>query len=121
MSGPEATLQKQVVEYLRTALRPYRGTVFAIQNNREAKKTAGFQKGAPDVAFCVRGQLYGIELKSKSGVASDDQKAVHAAWRDAGAMVFVARSLETVEGIVAALRAGRVRDDVVARETVGAG
>jgi len=117
----EAALQKTVVSFLRTALRPYRGTVFVVPNNRSSRKVAGFKAGAPDVVFIVRGQTYGVELKARKGVLSDDQKAVHAAWRDAGAEVFVARDLETVEGIVAALRAGRVRDDVVARETVGAG
>jgi len=113
MSGPEATLQKSVVEYLRVALRPYRGLVGVIPNNRAARRTVGFTAGEPDVYAFVRGQLFGFELKAPKKKPEKHQNERHDAWRQSGAEVFVVRDLETVEGIVAALRAGRVREEGV--------
>jgi len=111
----ERNLQKSVVAYLRAALAPYRGVVVCIPNAPPSKRNpiTGQTVGEPDLLVLVRGQAIGIELKDRAGEVKKHQRARHAAWREAGAEVFVVRDLETVEGIVAALRAGRVREEGV--------
>lgn len=102
----EADLQKQVVAYLRAALKPWCGSVFVIANNRYSRRSPGFVPGCPDVCFIVRGHLYGLELKAKRGVPQSEQLLRHDEWRRAGAEVHIVRSLERVEEIIAGLVAG---------------
>lgn len=66
-------------------------------------KRLGVENGWPDILifkpappFLIR--VIGLELKSKWGVLSDDQKRVHAQIRVAGGMVYVPRTLDEIEG-----------------------
>ncbi len=103
----ESSLQKQVTAYLRAALPPLQGVHFVIANNQHSRRVAGFVPGCPDVCFIVAGHLYGLELKAKRGVCAADQLLRHEEWRKAGATVYVIRSLDQVEAIIAGLRQGR--------------
>jgi hypothetical protein len=118
----ERALQQSACDYLALALRPYGGFVSAIPGgDGKMTRAPGYRSGFPDLCIIVRGQAIFIELKSPKGRVKDHQRAVHADLERAGAIVHVARSLEDIEGIVRVLKMGAVRDDVVARETVGAG
>lgn len=104
----EASLQKTVVRYLRAALAPMGGVVGVIPNNPQARRTVGFTAGDPDIFIILRGRAYGLELKTAKGTVGKHQEARHDQWRRAGAEVFIVRSLEDAEGIVAALGFRRV-------------
>jgi hypothetical protein len=106
VSGPESTLQKSVVALLRIALRQYGGHVFVVPNAKGSRKVAGFKRGAPDLVALVRGRAYGLEMKAAKGVTSDDQDAVHDAWRAAGCEVEIIRSVEDAEAWLKVLKCG---------------
>jgi hypothetical protein len=98
----ERDLQKVVVAYLRAALRPVRGIVVCIPNAPASKRNpvVGMTVGEPDLAIIVKGKATGIELKTRQGVVSREQSARHNEWGDAGADVYVCRSLEDVQEVV---------------------
>ena len=48
-----------------------------------------------------------VELKSVKGVVREDQKAVQGDLERAGTIVFIARSMDDLESIVATLKMGR--------------
>ena len=54
----------------------------------------GLGKGTPDLIVIVCGVLLGLELKTRVGRQSEDQKRVEAAWTEAGAYYRLARSVE---------------------------
>lgn len=108
----ERQFQRAAVEYLTLALRPYGGIVVVIPGgDRQATRAPGYVSGEPDIAIIARGQIFGIELKTKRGRVKAHQEARHKAWSYAGAEVFIARSLDDLQGIVAALVVGRVRGE----------
>jgi len=104
----ESPFQGRAVRYLRTALAPYGGWAGAIPGgDRRATRSPGYVKGTPDVLCVVRGQCVLVELKSVKGVVGEDQKAVQGDLERAGAVVFIARSMDDLESIVATLKMGR--------------
>ena len=108
----ERAFHKAAVQYLELALRPYRGIVRTIPGgDGKMTRAPGYVSGSPDLLLIVRGQAIGIELKTKRGRVSDAQKFEQKAWESAGASYFIARSLDDLQGIVAALVVGRVRGE----------
>lgn len=114
MRRPEQTLQIQVARYLGVALRaPSWWTAIGHGGGGRVRgailKGMGVRRGVPDLivihpiektgnrAGCW---LLGIELKTKTGRLSTEQKAAHAALKAAGMHVSVCRSIEEVEHVL---------------------
>jgi len=100
--GPEATLQKAVLEYLSHALPTTAffsffplggGGLFHGMRMRQL----GARKGFPDLIVLYDGCAYCIELKSNKGVLQDSQRDCHAALQDARVPVQVCRSVADVQ------------------------
>lgn len=104
----ERDFQRSACQYLSLALRPYGAWVGAIPGG-DGKMTLapGYVRGSPDLLCILRGRAVLIELKTKKGVVKKHQEAVHADLENAGADVFVARSMDDLVGIVNALKVGR--------------
>lgn len=67
-------------------------------------KWAGVKAGVPDILIVWRQRLIGIELKAKTGVLSEAQKAMHQRLTLAGAVVLpIARSVDEVEAFLETL------------------
>lgn len=56
--------------------------------------------GLPDLHIVYQGKVFYIEVKTQTGYLSNEQKAVHAKLREAGAQVAVARSVPEVEKLL---------------------
>jgi len=105
----EAQLHQQVVNHLRWALPADTALHHSVN---ESKGTArwhrqrldkGMHPGWPDLEIIYRGRFIGIELKSKVGRLSPNQKKCHRAIILAGGVVEVARSLDDVIGFLSQL------------------
>lgn len=57
-------------------------------------KAMGVRRGVPDLFFIQDGKVYFLELKTRKGRLSPDQVALHAALRNAGAIVAIAYGLD---------------------------
>ena len=115
---PEEQLHRSVVDHLRGVLVGDRylggllpaGAVLHHSPNggRRSKregavfKALGTHAGWSDLEVCYQGQVYFIELKAETGRLSADQKRCHKELRDTGMLVAVCKSLEEVEGTLAA-------------------
>lgn len=62
--------------------------------------TYGLGVGSPDLVGSVCGRFWGLELKSPTGYVEPDQRTWHAAARERGCVVDVARSLDEVAAAV---------------------
>lgn len=107
--GPsEAALHKSVADYLRRALKP--PTIWTTIGHggggkiRGAQlKAMGVQKGWPDIVVMTPNEdisqtiVVGIELKSRKGTMSPEQKAMREAFMATWAWYFKATSVEQVE------------------------
>ncbi len=67
--------------------------VWAVPNNREARRTVGFRAGVSDVNAVHRGRFYAVELKKDGGRASQEQLEFVAAINTAGGYACVAEGL----------------------------
>jgi hypothetical protein len=56
--------------------------------------------GWPDLTFCFRSRFFGLELKRKNGVVSEDQKRVLANMEQHGGIVAIIRTHEQFRNIV---------------------
>ncbi len=92
-ANPEAAIQRAVVEHFRFRATP--GTlVMAIKNEGKRSsalgleyKRQGMRPGAPDLLVLVRGTVpLGLELKTKTGKTSAEQRKFADDWREAGAV-----------------------------------
>jgi hypothetical protein len=112
----ETQLQKAVAIFLQFALPPHVAWTYVPNGEGELSpeqgrrlREMGLKPGWPDLLFIAAGKAYLIELKTEkdevfgiaAGRVSNDQIAMHAWLRTAGAPVAVCRSVEDVE---AALR-----------------
>jgi hypothetical protein len=103
---PEEAMQKTVVQFLgKPAYALPKDAVFWHTPNQRGTraewenkllKAMGTLAGFPDIAILYQGQLYLIELKSRSGTFSPVQKALHARLATAGAKTWVCFSFEQV-------------------------
>jgi len=65
------------------------------------KKSLGHYKctsisGLPDITVVYKGQYIGLEVKTKTGRLTKDQKVLHPKMAKVGAKVFIVRSLDEV-------------------------
>ena len=99
--GPEARLQRQVLEYLRLKkLFHWRQNSQGIPlHDGSGRMRPSAAPGAPDIFVVKDGRLYGLELKSPTGRVSDVQRRFGEALTQAGAVYEVVRSLEDVTGL----------------------
>lgn len=81
MRGKVDSNQKAIVEAFRKC-----GCSVLILSNVGA--------GCPDIAVGHRGVTYFVEIKSKAGKLTEDQKTFHLAWR--GARIHIVRSVDEV-------------------------
>lgn len=105
----EDQIQAAIIQYLAIAL-PSDSYVFAIPNgavlagdargraiqSRKLKAT-GMSPGAPDVGVLVRGQFFGLEVKSDTGRLQPAQKAACERIIEAGGLYSVVRSAADAE------------------------
>ena len=63
----------------------------------------GLGEGTPDLVAIVRGRWLGLELKTATGRLSEAQERCHEAWRAAGAVVVVVRSVADAVAAVEAM------------------
>ena len=98
VAHPERTFQKQLVAHLRLALPPdVFMTAFPAGGGGEIRgahlKAMGLVAGVPDLLFVHRGQLYGMELKAKRGVLSENQELCQDYLAQAGVDCVTVRTL----------------------------
>ncbi len=62
--------------------------------------TFGLGTGSPDLVGCLSGRFVGLELKSRTGKVSPEQKQWHDAARLHGALIHVVRSPEEAEAFI---------------------
>ncbi|MCL2793023.1 MAG: VRR-NUC domain-containing protein [Spirochaetaceae bacterium] len=92
----ESQIQKQIVGYLE--LKGYE----VIRHNAGKVKynVTGAKKGMPDLEALIGGGIsVFVEVKTKKGKLSEDQKKMQKRLRDLGHKVIVARKLEDVRNI----------------------
>jgi hypothetical protein len=109
----EDKLQINVVEFLRLVLDPKRYLVIAIRNEGKRSlaegaraRRMGLVPGMPDLQIIGPGGLvWSLELKTETGVISEEQKSIHAWCAANGVPYAVCRSLDDVR---VALRTWRI-------------
>ena len=102
----EELLQASIVDYLEAVLR--HRLVFAIPNAARRTRTGrasnaipGLLSGAPDLALCLpHGRILWLEVKTASGVLSEQQRQVHQLLLDLGHKVAVVRAVEEVRDVL---------------------
>lgn len=98
----EAQFHKQVADYLRVALRPPTvwTTIPAGGGGRvrgAQLKARGLQPGWPDIIIIDRGpNVIGLELKTKTGKQSPEQRFIAQAFKEVCAWYILARTLDEV-------------------------
>ncbi len=106
---PEQTLQIQVANYLRVALRPPvwwssidHGVGKLGKAEAGLRKARGVKAGLPDIVIISPNPrvTLGIELKAPKGKQSTAQIKLESAWTDAGAEYWLADNLLSVQGIL---------------------
>ena len=97
---PEQVIQRAVFQHLRARGAP---GVFAfhVPNGGYRKpveaailKGMGVVAGVPDVIIIHNGKVFGLEIKTEGGRATDKQLACIAALREAGAFTCIAEGLD---------------------------
>jgi hypothetical protein len=99
---PERAIQSSIVDFLRYII-PH-VLVFAIPNGAPRNTyglvshyVPGLTPGIPDLAVCLRGgRIVFLEIKTKTGRASDVQIAIHGRLNALGHDVAVVRNLDDV-------------------------
>lgn len=95
----ERDIQRQIIDWLKLSriwhMRLNTGAM-TLQYRGKQRFVRFAVPGAPDILACVRGKLYGIEVKKPDGLLSEDQEAFGFALKQAGAAYIVARCLEDV-------------------------
>ena len=104
-ANPEAVLQKSVAQFLRAALKP--GVMWRmVENNPRSAiagaraKARGVQRGTPDILLWCYDGFFAIELKSKVGRQSPEQKDFQHEFESVGGLYAVCRSLSEVEAVL---------------------
>ena len=86
----ESTIVANIMKYLN-----------GLPNCKAEKTHGGFygNSGKPDITGCIKGRRFEIEVKTEKGVISELQLVQLELWRKAGAVAFVAKSVEDVKGV----------------------
>lgn len=72
---------------------------FDQATNRFRAPSPWYRKGCPDVLCCIAGKFIGLEIKTKKGRLSVNQKLFHEDCRRAGGLVFVVRDVDELDDI----------------------
>lgn len=101
MTQPEKILENQILGYLK-----YR-QIFAFKIKtvgtydpklqRFRKPSPWYRRGVSDIVGIYRGKPFAIEVKSRKGVLTEEQKLFLLDWQKEKGLALVARSLEDVE------------------------
>lgn len=102
----ETQVQISLIQHLRLLAR--KGVIYwhtpngGSRDKREAAKlkAMGVVPGIPDLIMLYAGKTYGLELKTKRGVVSADQRAMLDAFRSAGAFAEVAHGIDEALAIL---------------------
>lgn len=112
----EAEIQREILHYLKwKKYTHWRNYVGPIVHGYGAKRSysKNHMAGLPDILGIFKnkpGQLFGIEIKSKTGKLSTDQKLWLKRLEDSGVYVMVVRSLDTVIKLLEEREASHARD-----------
>lgn len=99
----EAVVTAEITAYLRK-LKPacwYNKNAGFANHFEGSTRFMRQKKGIPDLVVIYGGVTVWFEIKSPTGRLSADQIAQHAAMREAGARVYVVRSVEDVKAVFA--------------------
>lgn len=102
----ETQLQISLVQHLkllgRKGLLYFHPASGGLRTKSEAAKfkAMGVVPGIPDLIMLYAGKTYGLELKTKRGVVSADQRAMLDAFRSAGAFAEVAHGIDEALAIL---------------------
>ena len=111
-ASPEEQIQREMVEWLGWAVAPPpNGPWWTAVNPIPAKSVAvagiskalGLKAGTPDFVFCIKGRFVGIEVKPPKKYLSRAQQDAHTAITLSKGLVFVARSVDDLEGFLRGL------------------
>ncbi|MGI9485450.1 MAG: VRR-NUC domain-containing protein [Geminicoccaceae bacterium] len=111
-ANPEEQIQRAMVEWLNLCVPPPPdGPYWTAVNPVPAKSVAvagvskalGLKAGTPDFVFCINGRFVGIEVKPPKKYLSPAQKDAHTAITLSKGLVFVARSVDELEGFLRGL------------------
>ncbi len=97
----EIQLQSQCFQWLWNFYPQTRRKFFHVPNGGSRNAVEGMQlkasgvvAGIPDCVLIHRGNAYGFEMKTQSGMVSPEQQKVHKVWQEDGTPVYIIRSLE---------------------------
>ncbi len=88
----ESEIQKQIIDYCNAA----GALVFRMNAGGRGHNIKKPPKGTPDVLVIFNRVALWIEVKTKKGIISDDQKKMHMRLTGLGQHIIVARSLDDV-------------------------
>ena len=101
MSQTEGKIQQDLITRFNNTYPELRGLLFSVPNGgyrskAEANKLKheGMTAGIPDLIFAYRGVCYFIEMKTPTGVLSDEQKGIIKKLSDQLIITIVCRSAE---------------------------
>lgn len=103
MATPEGRVKKAIVAYLsfipNCEIFPVSTMGVYDAAQKRFRKSVG-RIGTPDLLLCYRGVFVGIEVKSKTGRLTDEQKEIGACIESAGGVWGVAKNMEDVREIL---------------------
>lgn len=107
MQETESKIQQDLITQFNNTYPELRGLLFSVPNGgyrskREANKLRheGMTAGIPDLIFAYDGMCYFIEMKTETGVLSDEQKGIIRKLEEQGFIVLVCRSAEKAMDII---------------------
>ena|SRR3990167_8183091 len=93
----ESDIQYTILEYLRMKkVFCYKSNNVGIFNKKTGSYIPSTVKGLPDIICVIDGKYIGIEVKSKIGKQSEDQKNFQKNLIKAGGMYILAKSVEDI-------------------------
>ena len=99
MEQTEAKIQQEAIMKIWNEMPETRLCLFHVPNgmNIDARQGAKFKaqgviSGVPDLVFVWQGKTHFIEVKTKTGVLSKNQKSLHQKWKEQGVEVEVIRT-----------------------------
>lgn len=100
METPEKSIQRAILDYLRVkgylCKRNNAGMMFSTYKGKTRAIKIG-ESGWPDIEGLTKeGKYFGIEVKARKGVLSDNQKRVGEQILGTGGIWFVARTVDEV-------------------------
>lgn len=107
MDQIEDKIQADCVKWFRNNFLKYRRQLFAVPNGglrdkRTAQKLkqTGTVPGIPDLIFVNNKKTVFLELKTKTGSTSTNQKLIHSTYKNEGFPVYIVRSIEQFQMIM---------------------